>query len=734
MGAVPKRLCRRTIVVALVCLVSALVAAGASPASVEQPAESRLPPQIWAIAVDAESLAGLDAGKLGRFRTLGFNTVLATGLDRDRLTRLGRLSRRADLTLIAPRRDSACAREATCAVEAGSVSEAARLRRRPGLDLVVVRIPGAGALQAMPTRGTRILAVVKLRNRQVDARLWRRAIEQAADSPGIDLAVDPVGRKGEQALSFYLRLLAAGRRGDDEPPSPPRALTASEVTGTTLRLHWGPARDLHGVSSYRLYRDGVAVGRLLALSAPITGLRCGTRYRLEVEAADAVGNRSAKAALGVSTESCTEPLPPSPSPGSPVSWCSCSWCSSSWCSSSWCTILLHHHLLHLLLVLRCCRAWMVGWGITVSLRIRYRQLGRISRLAGWLRPAHDPEHFGDYANFGMNVFVGVENPEMANEAMIRANGMKAIIQDDERTRFDDVGSETAGWLLFDEVDMVLGPGAGFSALERIFAGLPQDGRFRYNNYGKGVLEWESDADAARFINGLSGGNTFQQVVSTDYYWFTDPNALDNPRYGFGSSYGDDVRKVRRLDALDGVRQPVWHFVELGWPWTESAAQGGRRILPAEIRSAVWHSLIAGARGIIYFDHNFGPSVPGSTILEEGYEDNRIAATAVNAQIRDLAQVLNAPFVISAHAASDTMAGTVRYMVKWANGRFYLFAGADRGGGGATFSIPCVGNATATVEGENRSLPVSNGLFSDQFADKNAIHIYRIDGGASCGLS
>jgi hypothetical protein len=355
-------------------------------------------------------------------------------------------------------------------------------------------------------------------------------------------------------------------------------------------------------------------------------------------------------------------------------------------------------------------------------------------IGGWLRPAHDPEHFGDYANFGMNVFVGVECPECADEAMIRANGMKAFLQTDERTRFNDVGSETAGYLLFDEVDMVQGPGAGYSTLESILAGLPQDGRLRYNNYGKGVLEWESDADAARFINGRNGLNSFQQVVSTDYYWFTDPNARGNPRYGFGSSYGDDVTKVRRLDALDGVRQPVWHFVELGWPWTESGTQGGRRILPTEIRSAVWHSIIAGARGIIYFDHNFGPGTPGSTILEEGYEDNRAAASQVNAQIKSLAPVLNAPFVTSGHSATDTMTGTVRYMIKWSGGKFYLFAGADRGGGNATFSLPCVGNATAVVEGENRSLPVTGGSFTDSFADKNATHIYRLDGGLTCGLS
>ena len=89
MGAVPQRLCRRTIVVALVCVYWRSWLPIPS-SSVEQPAKSRLSPQIWAIAVDAESLSGLDAGKLGRFRALDSTTVLAIGLDRDRLTRRGR--------------------------------------------------------------------------------------------------------------------------------------------------------------------------------------------------------------------------------------------------------------------------------------------------------------------------------------------------------------------------------------------------------------------------------------------------------------------------------------------------------------------------------------------------------------------------------------------------------------------------------------------------------------------
>jgi hypothetical protein len=49
-------------------------------------------------------------------------------------------------------------------------------------------------------------------------------------------------------------------------------------------------------------------------------------------------------------------------------------------------------------------------------------------------------------------------------------------------------------------------------------------------------------------------------------------------------------------------------------------------------------------------------------------------------------------------------------------------------------MPCVGDATATVLYEGRTVPVTNGRLTDQFADGLAIHKYRIDGGSACGLA
>jgi hypothetical protein len=340
---------------------------------------------------------------------------------------------------------------------------------------------------------------------------------------------------------------------------------------------------------------------------------------------------------------------------------------------------------------------------------------------------------------GVNLYVGVADPEGSDLGLLRANGQKALIQSNERTRFTGIHTETAGWLLMDEIDMTDGPTACKSRLRRIKRRLPDDGRARYNNYGKGVLLWETNAQAACFVEA-------QELVSSDLYWFTDPNQrrmigerwlpegerrmpLNEVRRA--ANYGYQVDRMRALDARDGRRKPIWNFVEVGWPFTESAAEGGRAIQPAEIRAAVWHSLIAGARGLLYFDHQFGGPCPDRVLRPPYcYPGNRAMVTSVNREIKALAPVLNAPSVTSDWKTNSS----IRAMVKWHGGNFYVFAGSrlNRASTG-TFSLPCVGDATAERLGEGGSVPLSGGSFSDSFADGNAIHIYRIDGGSTCGL-
>jgi hypothetical protein len=337
---------------------------------------------------------------------------------------------------------------------------------------------------------------------------------------------------------------------------------------------------------------------------------------------------------------------------------------------------------------------------------------------------------------GLNTYVVLTGN--SNLPLIAANGMKVIAQHGEwKARGGAPGAQAiAGWELRDEVDMQLGPVQGFDELQRILAGLPADGRLRYNNYGKGVMFWQSDAEAARFVNA-------QDLVSADTYWFTDNNICSQWEGGAlltdstrpltaaechrAWNYGATVRRMRELVSPPGSK-PVWAFVEVGHPFTEATWP---TIQPAEVQAAVWHSLIAGARGVIYFNHSFGgPNQTQHALRDPAYAAIRSAVTAVNRRIAALAPVLNAPTVTSGWSQG---AGTTA-MVKWANGHFYLFAGSAGSAVTGTFALPCVGEASATALDEGRTIPVRGGSFADSFSDGNAVHIYRIDGGSSCGLS
>jgi hypothetical protein len=148
-----------------------------------------------------------------------------------------------------------------------------------------------------------------------------------------------------------------------------------------------------------------------------------------------------------------------------------------------------------------------------------------------------------------------------------------------------------------------------------------------------------------------------------------------------------------------------------------------------VRAAVWSSLIHGARGVIYFNHSFGGQCQTQHALREPcYADVRAEVTSTNAQITALAPVLNAPTVVGATRTK----GAVDTLTKWSGDHYYVFAGSrDPNGESVTFDLACTRDAVATVLGENRTVPITGGTFSDTFADGNAVHLYRIDGGSTC---
>jgi hypothetical protein len=334
------------------------------------------------------------------------------------------------------------------------------------------------------------------------------------------------------------------------------------------------------------------------------------------------------------------------------------------------------------------------------------------------------------SDIGLNLYMGLTaNSDLS---LVQRKGMRAILQQSEwRNNQTAIKSPAVvGWALLDEIDMQEGPGRGYATLSKVLAQLPHDGRLRYNNYGKGVMFWETDDQAERFVN------DFQQVVSSDLYWFTDPNIAGSSE---GGKLLDDGRPltpietrraanygytIDRMRGLDKTHKPIWSFVEVGWPSSETAAQGGRSIEPTEVVAGVWHSIIAGARGIIYFNHSFGgPHQSFHCLREPGYAAVRAAVKNTNQLIGQLAPVLNAPFADGFVSVDPS----VRTMAKFYHNGYYVFVGSKENRTSApTFLLSGVDHGRATVIGEDRMIPIANSRFSDQFKDGNAIHIYKID--------
>lgn len=272
------------------------------------------------------------------------------------------------------------------------------------------------------------------------------------------------------------------------------------------------------------------------------------------------------------------------------------------------------------------------------------------------------------------------------------------------------------------------------------------------------------------------------IQSTDTYWFADAvgTGAFSPEnlYEFSGSmtadqiarachYGDMVDRQRPYQS-GNFPAPIGQFIEMGGPYTENTTAQSY-ITPQQINSAVWASIIHGARIIFYFIQNFGgpqaatynnftnayfqtvqSTLPNwGTIGGGGNETISITGqtTATNALIQSLAPVINSPNAINYVTVSPT-ASTISdttsdagfdlmakyYNISGGNNKFYIFAMPRYSQATinqtATFTIKDTGTTLVTVINESRTITASsasggNRTFTDTFANGNTIHIYKI---------
>lgn len=347
-----------------------------------------------------------------------------------------------------------------------------------------------------------------------------------------------------------------------------------------------------------------------------------------------------------------------------------------------------------------------------------------------------PSHASQYAALGVNTYHGAEHDGSTISSMTNA-GMFVIAQREWTTA--EVGNDTkmVGWHLGDECDMGTG-GCNYDAngdgrvdeydgviIQQRFADEVRalnDGRFVQANYGNGILGtfWSSNTfdDLMQMVD----------VATVDKYMYTSPHVWYITEQ---SSYWPKGAKVSSSAAYGWIADrmklylnpndlhPNWPFVEVAKPYLTE--DGAFTISPDQLEGAVWSAIIHEARGISYFQHNNNGTC-GTYSLIECEQARKDKITAVHTKIRSLAPVINTQsYQYDFNNATDTM-------LKVYNGSAYIFAGIGllESPGSKTFNLPAgINGTTVEVVGENRTIPITNRTFTDNFAAEYTHHVYKI---------
>jgi chitodextrinase len=91
---------------------------------------------------------------------------------------------------------------------------------------------------------------------------------------------------------------------DRQTPSAPSGFRQAATMPSAVVLEWNLANDNVGVVGYGVYSHGLLVQSPRQPSTVLSGLLCGSSYEYQVDAVDAVGNRSERARAWVVTSPC----------------------------------------------------------------------------------------------------------------------------------------------------------------------------------------------------------------------------------------------------------------------------------------------------------------------------------------------------------------------------------------------------------------------------------------------
>jgi hypothetical protein len=338
-------------------------------------------------------------------------------------------------------------------------------------------------------------------------------------------------------------------------------------------------------------------------------------------------------------------------------------------------------------------------------------------LAVWLQ---SPSHAEEYKALGINLFIGLwQGPTEAQLTALSRQGMDVIAEQNLLALASPNRAVIKGWMQGDEPD-----NAQHNPLGGYFACIPaaevaarsaalkatDPSRPVYINFGQGVANpgWVGrgvcHGDMAYYDTAVRDAD----IVSFDMY----PAASDDP--AIRGKLDFVARGVDNLVRRAGPGQAVWAVLETTY------IQAHNRVTPEQLRNEIWMAIVHGARGIVYFVHEWTGG-----FREDGiFRHPEIVAEVIrtNQTIKALAPVLNSADA-EGRISAPTVGPATRVRIK--DGFLYVFASSSAPGDtDASFVLKGLGNATATVIDEGRAIPVINGKLADHFGPY-AAHIYKV---------
>ena len=336
----------------------------------------------------------------------------------------------------------------------------------------------------------------------------------------------------------------------------------------------------------------------------------------------------------------------------------------------------------------------------------------------WLQsPGHSPE----FKAIGINTYVGLwKGPTEDQLAALAKFNMFVVGAQNDLALHSPNRQIIKAWLHEDEPDNAQPIGFGLHgscipAAEVVRRTKEMKARDNTRpvmiNFGQGLVNefWQGRGPCTGNKTYYADAAAGLDMLSFDIY----PVGSQTPQVKGRLEYvARGVAELKRIAVDD---QKVWAVIET------TALDPGHLVRPAQLRAEVWMAIISGARGIVYFVHEFSPIFREDAIFR--HPDVVSEVTKQNGLIRSLATVLNSPDVDGAIDVQTTV--PVATLAKRHNNSLYLFTVAlTNAPSQPQFTLHRYTGTEAAVLGESRNLAITTGTFQDKF-EGYGVHIYEI---------